>query len=142
MTSLLDLAKNLEKLAKSVDERASAVAIKTAEVILKELVFVTPVDTSKALSNWQITLGAPAEMLRPPYYPGRLGSTQEQSANAAIKAGLDVLKAKRAGVSIFISNNAPYIRRLNEGWSSQAPAGFVERAEMLGRKFAENYKGK
>lgn len=142
MTGLLSLAKRLEKLAENVDESASAVAIKAAEVILKELVFVTPVDTSKALSNWQITLGAPAERLRPPYYSGRFGSTQEQSANAALKAGLDVLKGKQAGVSIFISNNAPYIRRLNEGWSSQAPAGFVERAELLGRKFVRNYKGK
>ena len=28
----------------------------------------------------------------------------------------------------FISNNVPYIRRLNDGHSKQAPVGFIQRA--------------
>ena len=34
----------------------------------------------------------------------------------------------------FITNNLPYIKRLNEGWSKQAPAHFIEQviADMGG----------
>lgn len=31
----------------------------------------------------------------------------------------------RAGVAVQMTNNAPYIRRLEYGWSRQAPNGFV-----------------
>lgn len=31
------------------------------------------------------------------------------------------------GPALDIINDAPYIMRLNDGWSGQAPAGFVER---------------
>lgn len=32
------------------------------------------------------------------------------------------------GPAIDITNDAPYIMRLNDGWSAQTPAGFIERA--------------
>lgn len=137
MASLLDLANRLEKVATKLDETASDAAVKVASEILKDLLNVTPVDTSKALSNWQIGLGSPPDARLKPYFPGLGGSTQEASANAALKAGLDVLKGKKAGVTIYITNNLPYIRRLNDGYSKQAPAGFVERAVLIGRKKAE-----
>lgn len=36
--------------------------------------------------------------------------------------------------AIYITNNAPHIERLNEGWSAQTPAGFFERALVAARK--------
>lgn len=51
------------------------------------------------------------------------------------KGGFETLQANRAALSSlrpysrsFLSNNVPYINRLNEGHSRQAPAGFVEGA--------------
>lgn len=140
MATLLELAKRLEKQAASLGGQASNAAVRAAEAILKDLVYMTPVDTSKALSNWQVSLGAPADNSRPPYFTGSGGSTADKSAAAAIKAGMNVLKDKPPGVSIFLTNNLPYIRRLNEGYSKQAPAGFVERAVLIGRKIAEDIK--
>lgn len=31
-----------------------------------------------------------------------------------------------AGDTIYITNNLPYVKRLNEGWSTQAPSGFID----------------
>lgn len=137
MTGLLQLAKRLEKTAAGLDKQASDVAVKAATAILKDLVTVTPVDTSQALSNWQIGLGEAPSGKLPPYSPGLGGSTADKSAAAAIRAGIAILQKKKPGVTIFITNNLPYIRRLNDGYSKQAPAGFVERSALIGRKIAE-----
>ncbi len=42
-----------------------------------------------------------------------------------------------AGKEIFISNNVPYIGRLNNGHSAQAPSGFVEMAVRRAAKLVE-----
>jgi hypothetical protein len=139
---LLDLAKNMDALAARLKEESSRAAVKTAETILYDLAFVTPVDTSQALSNWQVSLkskialGAKID----PYYPGLGGSTQHASALAAIEAGKNMLRKKKPGDKIFISNVLPYINRLNEGYSKQEPAGFVQRATIIGRDVVKKFK--
>jgi len=137
---LLDLATSLEKKAKAIDEAASKLAVDTALTIVGDLAFKTPVDTSQALSNWQVSLGSPVDSKIPPYYPGEGGSTRNSSAQSTIDAAKNALKQKRPGVTIYISNVLPYIRRLNDGYSKQAPAGFVERAVLIGRKMRKNFK--
>lgn len=62
-----------------------------------------------ARSNWHLDIGTPTVRI---VEPG-----QDLDASTA---GYTIDK------TIFISNNLPYIRRLNEGHSQQAPAGFVE----------------
>lgn len=138
--TLLDLAKQLEARAAKLDEEASRLAIKTAETIVGDLVNVTPVDTSQALSNWQVSIGSPVDASIPPYYPGEKGSTQGASASAALAEARAMLKQKKPGQPIYISNVLRYISRLNEGSSAQAPAGFVERAVLLGRRFLATAK--
>jgi hypothetical protein len=140
MAGLLDLAASLERKAKSIDEAASKLAVDTALTIVGDLAFKTPVDTSQALSNWQVSLGSPVDSKIPPYYPGEGGSTRNSSAQSTIDAAKNALKQKRPGVTIYISNVLPYIRRLNDGYSKQAPAGFVERAVLIGRKMRKNFK--
>lgn len=138
--TLLDLADSLERRAVAVSEAASQTAVDTALTIVGDLAFKTPVDTSQALSNWDVTLDAPAHDKHGPYYHGVAGSTQRASAAETIARAKTVLKNKLPGQKIFITNNQPYIKRLNEGYSAQAPAGFVERAILLGRKMREKFK--
>jgi hypothetical protein len=71
---------------------------------------------------------------------GEFGSTQEASIRLALAQAEQQYKLKKPGEQIHITNNAPYIRQLNDGSSKQAPAGFVERAILIGRKVAENSK--
>lgn len=138
--TLLDLADDIDKLNERVSKAASDHAVKTALTIVGDLVYRTPVDTSQALSNWDVTIGAPADDPHGPYFAGKHGSSQRQSAQQALNVAKQTLEKKKPGQIIYIANNLPYIRRLNEGYSQQAPAGFVERAILLGRKMKAKFK--
>lgn len=138
--NLLTLAKRMFRVADKIDGAANEIKKQVATVVARDLITVTPVDTSRALSNWIATHGAPANNSVLAYFPGKLGSTQSKSRSAAIAAALSVIRQAQPGVSIFITNNVVYIGYLNSGGSKQAPAGFVERAELLGRKTIETAK--
>lgn len=138
--SLLDLAASLEKKARAIDEAASKLAVDTALTIVGDLAFKTPVDTSQALSNWIVTLETPSSDKIKPHFPGEGGSSQKSSAGETINQARAVLTKKKPGQKIYITNNLPYIRRLNDGYSKQTPAGFVERAVLIGRKMRKNFK--
>lgn len=133
MASLNDLAKRMRKLAKEVPEMGNKLAIKVTITIVNDLAHVTPVDESTAISNWQVELNNPAQSAIRAYYPGKKGSTYSLSVSATIDDAKAALATKKPGQAIYLSNVLRYIRRLNDGSSSQAPAGYVERSVLLGR---------
>lgn len=131
MATLKDLAKRLNKLADSADDYAAeAVAIYALEIV-RALLPVTPVDTSQALSNWRVGTGTASPI--PPHVPGEDGSTAVASLAQALADAEDAIRAHKGARALVIFNSVPYIRRLNEGHSAQAPAGFIERATLAGR---------
>lgn len=140
MASLLDLANRLDAEVATIENKASSIASECALKIVDNLAHVTPVDTSKALSNWIVTLDEPAYFSILPYSVGFKGSTQSESASQTVEQAKKVLADKKPGQKIFITNNLRYIRVLNDGSSDQTSAGFVERAELIGRKFIANVK--
>jgi len=137
--TLLSLAAELEATRDGLRNRASNKAVEVAVAIVTDLANVTPVDSSRALSNWIVTIGAAVTTAIEPYYFGHRGDTQELSAAAVIAAARRVLEAKKPGQPITISNVLPYIKRLNEGYSQQEPAGMVERAILIGRNIAKRF---
>lgn len=138
MRTLRDLAAEMNALAIELPESGFGGVLIIAEQILRDLVEVTPVDTGAAISNWQVTLNAPAISPLPSYAPGVKGSTAGAVREAALEAGLAVLRARSGRETIYISNVLPYIRELNGGSSKQAPRFFVERAQLRARLFAES----
>ena len=138
--NLLTLADNIAKKRKAIDEAASKLAVETALTIVGDLAYKTPVDTSQALSSWEVTLDAPSTNKPGPHFPGKQGSSYRSSAAETINRAKAVLKNKKPGQVIWITNNQPYIRKLNEGSSTQQPAMFVERAVLLGRKMLSKFK--
>jgi len=140
MKTLLDLAIRMEKLAVDIPIAASLAASEVATVIGTDLVHTTPVDESTALSNWILHLEEPWDLKIDAYRLGSQGSTYEASAEEALIQHKQVLSQKKPSETIFLSNNAEYIRELNQGSSAQAPAGFVERSVYLGRKFVRTLK--
>lgn len=138
--NLLNLAKRMRGVADKIDGAANEIKKQVATVVARDLITVTPVDTSRALSNWIATNGAASNYSVLAHSPGHFGSTRSASQSAAIAAAISVIAAAKPGVSIFITNNVVYIGYLNSGGSKQAPAGFVERAELLGRKTIEKAK--
>lgn len=131
MSTLRDLARVLNS---EVDLRLANAKEKIAKATLvgiDYLVRQTPVDTSRALSNWQIGIGAmPTEYL-PAHREGVAGSTRGTSMKIAKQHARALLRKRRVGERIYIANNAPYILRLNNGWSKQHPGGFVQAATMI-----------
>ena len=145
--NLNDLAKSMRARAKQVETSAHRLAVAGTKAAVEALVYMTPVDTSEHLSNWQVFLNNPAPDNLPPYYLGDRGSTRGASAREAIsQAGIE-LGYKKPGQVIFISNLAPAIKKLDEGYSSQFAGGFVPKAVIVFRQAVEKeaaniWKGK
>ena len=138
--TLLDLANSMRALRNKIDAAASQAAASIALVIVNDLAYKTPVDTSTAISSWIVTLGSPSSLVGKAHFMGYRGSTYAQSAAKTVADAKAMLANKKPGQSIFITNNQHYIKKLNDGFSPQAPAGFVERATLLGRIKAKSYK--
>ena len=89
-----------------VDDR---IRVATSEVF-SNIIQMTPVDTGRARGNWQCTIGAP--------FVGEDDSGSVMKANSVIP--------RRAGNVVYLTNNVPYIGKLEyDGHSRQAPAGMV-----------------
>lgn len=84
-------------------------------MIHRDLVLETPVDTGRARSNWIVTSGRESYSTREPL-----------EVRSAQTVGQAEIQATPQFATIHIQNNLPYIARLNDGWSAQAPRGFVQ----------------
>ena len=107
---------------------------KAAERVIKRLAFgvhskivvATPVDTGWARANWIPSIGRPVEKAA----GSREAVGAARGAQSAGVARLLIYDLSQG--DIWISNNVPYIERLNQGSSPQADARFVERAIEAG----------
>jgi hypothetical protein len=81
----------------------------------------TPVDTGHASNNWVPSLDSPFE---------DVDGSEEAPSRSAQAAGIAAVAAYELPQVGYVANNVPYIGRLNEGSSSQAPSGFVEAAVL------------
>lgn len=140
MATLLDLANRMDQLSKKVEDDASEIAKEVAMEIVTYLAYKTPVDTSKALSNWQVGIGSAVTSEINAHSPGNKGSTQGASAATTLNIAESTLKSKKAGQDIHITNNADYILDLDRGTSAQAPSGFKSFAIEAGRAKLRNIK--
>jgi len=85
--------------------------------LFSKVIYKTPVDTGRARGNWQCTLGDPARSV--------VGNLDKVGAPTVSSAD-GTIKAARPGEVIWLSNNLPYIGRLENGWSKQSPYGMVK----------------
>ena len=84
----------------------------------KNIVLRTAVDTGHARRNWVITYTTP--------YSGSEIQGAGDGTSAITKGYQDILRgAKDPFKKVVISNNLPYIRKLENGSSKQAPNGMV-----------------
>lgn len=99
-------------------ERFTERAVRTVAVeVTAELQLATPVDTGFARASWVPSVGTPSDAD---------GGSPDAPSQAAAEQGLARVAAYRlADGKAFVTNNVAYIRRLDQGHSKQAPAGFV-----------------
>jgi hypothetical protein len=102
---------------RQIGDRANkAVRALTLET-MKRIVMRTPVDTGRARGNWNVGVGSPDR------------STTEgtdRAGGGTIARGSAPIAAWQGTGSLFITNSLPYIIPLEDGHSSQAPAGMVK----------------
>lgn len=135
MADLADLATRMRNIAKVLPVNVNELKKQIVSTIVTDLIYVTPVDTSNALSKWKVGTSPITDPTFSPYFLGSHGSTYGASTQEAVADAKIVIDGLKPGVVAYIGNAAPYIRRLNdEGYSKQEPAGFVDRAKLLGRK--------
>lgn len=124
--------KRMRQMGKNVEENSTKLVRKTALAVDTFVVVETPVDTGRARSNWIVEIGSPATEAIDAYVPGEKGSTGAANVQSALDQGRATIAKAQHGDEIHITSNLDYIQRLNEGWSAQAPAGFVEEAVAVG----------
>lgn len=110
-------SERLEKKLLSTIERSAKALILEIDKELRKRGSGTPVDTGHARASWVPSVGSPNH------------TAVDGGSTAAHDGGVaQVLSYKLGQGSLYLTNAAPYIRRLNDGWSDRAPALFIERA--------------
>lgn len=118
MATLQIFAKEMNQLATNVQSNIPKLQRKVAQTVVDSVAMETPVLTGQAAANWKTQIGSP-----------NTGYDWGPNANAG-QHSIDEARAALASLAmghvVYISNNLPYILELNNGYSSKAPAGFVE----------------
>ena len=106
------------RIVKLIDKAVESVAVEITLDFTRFVIEDTPVDTGWARANWIPSVGSPVES--PAGFPGEVQQSFQQQ-------GVDnVGRYSLSDGPLYVSNNVPYIEKLNAGTSSKAPAGFVE----------------
>jgi len=128
----------INAIVKGLEKLTERVVSKITLDITANLIETTPIDTGWARANWVPAIGTPylADLGGPKPSSAGISSqaTEQAAATAKVATGYKLSMGK-----VFVSNNVPYILKLNQGWSSQAPAAFVQRA--IHKAVTEDIKG-
>ena len=133
--------KQVTAIVRDLDRFAERLIVKITLDVTANLVEATPVDTGWARANWVPSVGQRSR--RPAQsFPGRTPSAFVQTAAAKQSVGqAQAVGYKLERGRVFVSNNVDYILRLNDGYSRQAPAGFVQRAIRKAVTMARRFRG-
>ena len=142
-----DVAATLQRIsprmARSVRGRALRVGInaekalkRAGQAVAQAVVKFTPVDTGQARANWRAFIQQPL-----PQFAPQLGKT-DRNGSATIEEMKSLIGSSRLkpGQTIWISNVLPYIEKLENGYSLQAPGGMTTMAIQAGMKELRNAK--
>jgi len=111
--------------AERVTARAARQSVKAASFAVEKRVKVEmPVDTGRARASWGDW--TPSDVVKP--------SSDASDADA-------LWQSEDGGLTITQGSNVPYIEQLNQGHSRQAPAGFLDTAQLTGQVELEKELG-
>lgn len=134
----------MRKRARQAKRAPARAVVQSALIADTNAVVSTPVDTGAARSNWILSKDAPSYHVIEPYSPGSaLGSGEGANASAAIGQARSIAQSvseKDPDPVLWLNNNVRYIRRLNEGYSAQAPALFVETSILKAQQWLRGFK--
>ena len=82
--------------------------------LLNEVTMRMPVDTGRARANTIVSIGSPVYQVLDSY---------DKTGGNTIMAGAARLSGLEPYTVVYLQNNLPYIERLEDGYSKQAPIG-------------------
>lgn len=123
MSFEIDLTRHLNNIKKG----SSNVIRKAGVSAYRTLTELTPVDTGRAKGNW---------------YPGKnfVNQTATEDTSFDSARGEGEFGDAKAGDTLNISNSLPYIEKLENGSSDQAPNGMVRRTALILKQQIESGK--
>jgi Bacteriophage HK97-gp10, putative tail-component len=103
----------IDKLAAKSKASIETVVRRSTYEVFRKVILSSPVDTGRFRANWNVSYQA-------------LDTATTESTSAG-RAQIEVNKALTLPVGgvVYLTNGLPYARRLEYGYSSQAPAGMV-----------------
>lgn len=120
MPTVVDTA--VQAMNKAIDVAMVLIAQEGLSVIADN----TPVDTTLAVSNWQVSTTSPLQSQIGPAVPNSKFGSGAAAARAVVKTrAAGKLTGARSLKNIYITNNVPYITVLEYGDSKHRPSGMV-----------------
>jgi hypothetical protein len=124
-----DWKKIEQKIDRTLNQGIRATLFEVSTAIIKD----TPADTGRARGNWQASVGRGAT--------GEVSVGNARSGEAKAIADVDQTVRVAVGDLYYLTNNLPYIERLEYGWSKQAPGGMVRKnLQNFNRLLVKNIK--
>lgn len=115
----MGFAEDLRAMCGRAGDKAELVVRGAALELGGQMVDRSPVDTGRFKNNWVTATGA----------PDASHSADPDVSGARSRAMLnEKIAAWKPGQTIWILNSLPYAKRLEYGWSQQAPGGMVRLA--------------
>lgn len=114
MSFTLDLSRICAKAKGNTEMVVRKVMIETfTKVVLK-----SPVDTGRFRANWNCAVNN--------YDPATSEATDKGGRSSISKITTKVAATRIDGSPVYLTNSLPYAKRLEEGYSKQAPSGMVK----------------
>ncbi|SEL12094.1 hypothetical protein SAMN05216359_105271 [Roseateles sp. YR242] len=113
----------LDKLVEKTKLDLETVARKTSLQLFSSVINLSPVDTGRFRANWNVAYGTPDRSVG-----------QFTDATRAQTEASKALTLELGGV-IYMTNSLPYAKRLEHGWSKQAPTGMVRKSALMFTRF-------
>lgn len=113
---MASFAAQVERFRAKTEAKIELAVRKIAMEVFREVILMSPVDTGRFRGNWQVEIGN---------VPQGTVALEDKDGRATIAAADAKALGLKAGQSIYLVNNLPYARRLEYGWSKQAPGGMV-----------------
>lgn len=96
--------KDIPNLTKNTIGKLNMIMRVAALNLFKQVILKTPVDTGRARGNWQTTVGGYAQ-----------GTTGAKSESEVLNEMVQTLQGERIKKGFFLTNNLPYIQKLEYG---------------------------
>lgn len=116
-------SQDLVTLAKRTNTKLDTVIRKASFDLFRAVILKSPVDTGRFRANWNFSVGA-----------ADYSTTLSEAQGRALTEAAKVLDVPSGGV-VVLANGLPYARRLEYGYSQQAPVGMVRLSVLEYRRF-------